>query len=103
MNIKRKPLAKGMCFRCEFRAQFHEVGHAPRYECGTDSSYVGCYMYKPVAPVVLEPNKGDKRSVKLPAMIRGRSQGIAVADCQTVYKQLPDNQYILLARPRRCK
>jgi hypothetical protein len=53
---------KGLCFRCEYRAQFLEEEHAPRFECGQiNNTYVGCYAYKPVKPIILKKRKGDKR------------------------------------------
>lgn len=55
-----------LCFRCEERAKFHETGHAPRYECGEiDKAVNGCYMFKPVKPIVIKPRKGDERPLSL--------------------------------------
>ena len=51
-----------LCHRCEYRALAHECKTGPRFEC-TDfgmSLYV-CYMYRPVKPVILKRQKGDKR------------------------------------------
>ncbi len=66
----------GLCFRCEHRAQYFETGHAPRMECGSPEICVGgCYMYKPVKPVVVEQqNPNDPRPIFGPALIAGRVQ-----------------------------
>lgn len=69
MNKKRE----GFCYRCEHRAGFKETGHGGRCECEGDSCYCGCYRYKPVAPCIMVPRKGDNRSIFLPDMLAGRS------------------------------
>ena len=51
------------CYRCEYRARFLEEGYAPRCECKDTGSVVGCYMYKPVMPLVISRRKGDKRGI----------------------------------------
>ena len=43
----------GLCNRCEYRAQYKEQGHAPRFECGDDGNNSICYAYKPVKPMNL--------------------------------------------------
>ena len=72
---------QGLCFRCEYRAQYFEEGHAPRSECGgIESSKHVCYMYRPVCPVTTVPwDKGDKRPRHGPAMISSREQFKEVA------------------------
>lgn len=56
----------GLCFRCEYRAKFLEEGHGPRMECQTsESSVMGCYMFKPVKPICVKPRKGDERPLTL--------------------------------------
>jgi len=64
---------KGLCYRCEYRAQFKEEGHAPRYECGEDGAKSGCYMYKPVKPCIVLPDKNDSRPQHGPPIISSRS------------------------------
>jgi hypothetical protein len=66
----------GMCFRCEHRARFLETKTwQPRAECGdVDKSKHSCYMYKPVEPVILQVQKGDKRPVGGPALIAARME-----------------------------
>lgn len=66
-----------LCFRCEHRIRFLEVSyentykekkHAPRprFECGDITNAVhSCYMFKPVQPIALEPNKNDDRPISL--------------------------------------
>jgi hypothetical protein len=48
----------GLCFRCEHRARFLEDRSGepprPRYQCGeTTRAVCSCYMYEPVAPLIL--------------------------------------------------
>ena len=65
---------KGLCFRCEYRAEFFESGRKPRVECGNiENGNYSCYMYKPVLPVVLSPMPGYEDRPRFgPAMICGR-------------------------------
>lgn len=57
---------KGLCFRCEYRAQFLENDRRARYECGEiESSVFGCYMFKPVRPITIKPRNGDPRPLAL--------------------------------------
>lgn len=71
----------GLCYRCEYRALFHETGNGPRCECQDPKSSVrSCYMYKPVKPVVLAPNEGDSRPMFAGAMISCRSHFVRVAE-----------------------
>ena len=57
---------QGLCFRCEYRAEYLEIGHAPRFECGVPTSSVsGCYMFQPVKPIVIKPREGDNRPLSL--------------------------------------
>ena len=82
---------KGLCYRCEYRAQYHEIGHAPRYECGEpDKAVCSCYMYRPVAPCILGVNDGEDRSPFLPAMVAGRSHQLGIAECD--YKLVGDEK-----------
>lgn len=56
----------GLCYRCEYRAQFLENKRRPRHECGVIEEAVnGCYMFKPVKPIVVAPRDGDDRPVTL--------------------------------------
>lgn len=93
------PLAKGICHRCEWRVQFIEIGHAPCCECGQiTTSKIGCYMYKPVSSVVLAVDKGEKRSVALPAFMRGKSHGIGIARCIQVMIG-SEKEYVIVPKP----
>jgi hypothetical protein len=68
-----------LCYRCEHRARYHETGHGPRCECGdTNSATCGCYMYAPVAPLVLRRSKGDRRRFGY------RTQAVSVAATKQV-------------------
>jgi len=52
-----------LCFRCQRRLDFLQEGRRPRYECGKiESSTCGCYMYKPVKPIITGIHKDDPRS-----------------------------------------
>jgi hypothetical protein len=69
-----------LCFRCEYRAQFHEQGYAPRCECGDIKCAVySCYQYKPVIPVILKKNKDDKRPQFAGSLLSARSYGSMIA------------------------
>ena len=72
-----------LCYRCEWRAQFLEKEHGPRFECCEIESAVSvCYMYKPVAPCVLtKAYKDDPRSEFDAPMIAARSRCVGVAEC----------------------
>lgn len=52
---------RGLCWRCEHRALFHEGKGQSRYECGQNTAVVSCFMFQPVKPVILKKEKGDKR------------------------------------------
>jgi len=74
-------MTQGLCHRCEYRAQFFETGRRPRYECGdSTSNKYGCYMYRPVKPVVLKADKDDKRPQFGPWFLSSRSYFVRVAD-----------------------
>jgi hypothetical protein len=65
---------RGLCYRCEHRANFFETGSRPRCECGdVQTTKAGCYMYRPVRPVTLAPAKDDPRPQFGPAMLSSRS------------------------------
>jgi hypothetical protein len=71
----------GLCFRCEHRAQYLEQRGRPRYECGEiEQSKYGCYMYKPVIPVILKPSDNDPRPQFGPTMITSRSYFAGIAE-----------------------
>lgn len=56
----------GLCFRCEYRAQYLENKRQPRFECGmVESAVGGCYMFKPVKPISIRSREGDNRPVTL--------------------------------------
>lgn len=70
----------GLCWRCEWRAKYHETGSAPRCECGSQGAVCGCYMYRPVAPVALKQAPGDKRPRFAGAMFCSRERFAGVAE-----------------------
>ena len=99
-NRKRRNDVRGLCFRCEHRARYYETGSAPRMECGSPETAVyGCYMYKPVRPVVVGPrDKSDPRPIFGPPMISGRVQFERVATDKDVHLKLTcpnDNEFLL--------
>lgn len=73
---------QGCCFRCEWRAKYLEAGHGPRAECGNiENNCHGCYMYKPVMPVIMgvdeyeeefKKKHGVGRPIFGPAMLSAR-------------------------------
>jgi len=71
----------GLCHRCEYRAQFKEQGHAPRYECSTVWAVHSCYMYRPMKPLFTRRADyetklhGRRRPVAGPAMLSARCCG----------------------------
>lgn len=84
MRVKSREsavLRVSLCHRCEHRAHAWETGHGPRCECTSfGMSVCGCYMYRPVNPVVLKRRKGDRRSVGLPPMLGPRLEAVGVYD-----------------------
>lgn len=74
---------QGYCFRCEHRVRSLESKgeHSPRWECGNhNSNYIGCYMYRPVLPVVQSRDLEDERPLFAPWIISARSSFVRVAD-----------------------
>ena len=99
-KLQMNPITKGICHRCEYRVQYIEQGHAPRFECGEISlSKYGCYMYRPVSPVVLAQDKHEKRSVMLPVFLRGRSHGIGIAVCKSIMTGNEKKGFVIYAYP----
>ena len=68
----------GLCYRCEYRAQYHECGYRPRLQCGDDCAVINCYMYKPVTPVVTAVDLDDPRPAYAAPVISARSNGIRI-------------------------
>ena len=78
-----------LCFRCERRAEFLEGGTRPRYECGeAGKSVSGCYMYRPVRPVVLGKDD-DIRPQFGPPIIASRSRYVGLADMELLVRVVP--------------
>ena len=86
---------KGLCYRCEYRAQYLETGHAPRYECSNiQSANYSCYMYQPVKPVIVEKNKNDNRP-QFAGLLSARSQLVErEPDLQLHLKEYEDGSMI---------
>lgn len=91
----------GFCYRCEYRAAFLETGHGPRCECkDTAMSVCGCYMYRPVLPVVMVPAHNETRPIFGPTMIAGRSRSLRVLtrdDVALTAGETEDGQYLYWA------
>jgi len=68
-----------LCYRCEHRARFLETGERPRYQCKTDGAAWSCYMYKPVKPLIMARNKGDRRPMFSGIAFSARSHAIGIA------------------------
>ncbi|MFA5158575.1 MAG: hypothetical protein WC451_05335 [Patescibacteria group bacterium] len=72
-----------LCFRCEHQAEYlsSKGQHCPRLECGDVNIGVhSCYMFMPVKPVILEPDKGDKRPRMAGWGISAREHAIGLAN-----------------------
>ena len=86
---------KGLCFRCEHRARYHETGRGPRCECQSEKQAVySCYMYRPVNPVVLAPNEGDDRPMFAGSMFSGRSHFVRVFKSELAAKETDDGVFL---------
>jgi hypothetical protein len=84
-----------LCFRCEHRARYLESGHAPRHECGqVNESKCGCYMYRPVSPVVIKPQDGDPRPIGS-GILSCRSEAVRVFQSRLMCKEIEDGFVIL--------
>ena len=69
----------GLCYRCEYRALFFEENYGARSECQHGGAAVGsCYMFKPVAPIVIKKRKDDKRPALGPWAISARMERVQV-------------------------
>ena len=81
----------GLCYRCEHRAVFNETIKSPhptmpRMQCGdVGVNVIGCYMYRPVLPVILRKDKDDPRPQFAGAMISSRSEVNRVAKAELRY------------------
>lgn len=99
---------KGFCFRCEYRARVLEnriPAHAgPRAQCGDiNASVYSCYLYKPVAPLIFKPEKGDKRPLSL-NLLSCRINPVEVAEGEYLLKKVRNGKkmkgYIAVFIPR---
>jgi hypothetical protein len=110
--IKKQEKMYGLCYRCEYRAQYLEdvlnakkdekgnpveMIHSPRCECGSGSHFTGklssvysCYMYRPVAPYILKADKGEKRSLTAPFMVSGRAHAVGIAKTAVFAKKIKE-------------
>jgi hypothetical protein len=68
-----------LCYRCEERARYFEQGHAARCECMGPGAVHGCYMYRPVVPLVLVPLDGERRPIAAGWGISGRAKAVRIA------------------------
>jgi len=69
-----KERRRGLCYRCEHRAQYLEAGHRPRHECGEiQMGKYSCYMYLPIKPVILTKNEDDDRPQFAGSLFSARS------------------------------
>jgi hypothetical protein len=74
-----------LCHRCEHRVCFLESGHGPRCECHQEGAVNSCYMYRPVLPLVLKPNKGEDRPLGAAWAFAGRGHSEKHLDAELVY------------------
>lgn len=84
-----------LCYRCEYRAQYHETGHAPRAQCGDKGAVGSCYMHRPVKPLVLiKENDSLNRPQFSGAMFSSRSRSGGLADCRLNLEQGKDGSVL---------
>ena len=97
-----KETSVSLCHRCEHRAHALETGHGPRCECTTfGMSVCGCYMYRPVNPVVLKRRKGDRRAVGLQPMLGPRLEAVGVYDeLVPVLRKLGRGKWVIVLEDR---
>jgi len=94
--------AQPLCYRCEHRAAYLETGEQPRSHCGqVDTAVISCYMYRPVKPVVLTPDKGDGRPLGAPAMIAARAEAVGIAPGHWIARCVPGGVAIYYERGHR--
>jgi len=79
MKPKTQPQPLPLCHRCEHRAVFLETGHGPRYECQQAGAVASCYMFRPVIPLVLHRDKGDRRGLMDGCMWSARAHAVGHA------------------------
>lgn len=102
MNHKQTSL----CFRCEFRAQYHETGYGPRSECkNIFNGCWSCYMYRPVKPIALKGQEGDTRPLLGPWMISSRvvRDNDAEPDMKLDIKYCKKKSFVLYWKPKEKK
>lgn len=71
--IKVENSVQPLCYRCDWRASYHETGDGPRCECKDKGAVSSCYMYRPVRPLTMTPIKGEKRPILTGALFGGRA------------------------------
>ena len=78
----------GLCHRCDHRATFLERGFSLRYECSqVNKAISSCYAYRPVTPLLLKKDSGDKCPQFAGAMISSRSHSEGLSDCRLNLEQ----------------
>ncbi len=85
-----------LCYRCEYRADYLETGSAPRLECkDIKNSNHSCYMYKPVAPMILKNKADDNRGIagEVSPMISARANAIKIAKVDIKLVKLDNKEY----------
>jgi len=103
-----------LCNRCEHRAVFIEKSQRqkidksvhvprPRFQCGnTEMSLIGCYMYRPVRPVVfIKSDPDDPRPLFGPAILSSRFRAIRIAQNIELMKFSTEEQHYLYWVPEK--
>ena len=94
----------GLCYRCEYRAQYLETGSKPRYECGEPNfCSISCYMYRPVAPIAVKSSSGDKRPLFGMWAVSARVERIADTETLTLLAKKVKKGWLLYWVPREDK
>ena len=101
-RLRGEEFTQSLCFRCEYRAQYFERGHAPRLECSDiGSAKYSCYMYRPVKPVVTELNEDESRPQFSGSLLAGRSHAVRVMDGELALREYEDGSAIYWKPKRR--
>lgn len=101
------PTVHALCYRCEYRAIWHETKQGPRAQCHDGLAGVGsCYMYKPVLPYVTVKDSTDKRPRFAGAMISSRERVVRAVEKDDMIlrgRELNDTEVFLYWVPKRRK
>jgi len=100
-----KTIIRALCFRCEYRALWHETKKGPRAECHDFLTGVNlCYMYTPVLPYVTKKDLSDKRPRFVGAILSARERVLRVVEKNDMIlkcKEMSGREVFLYWIPKR--